>query len=127
MALPDMVGMVTRDMASTLAFYRLLGLDIPTPGADEQHVEITTPNGYRIAWDDVELIKGFKPEWVEPAGQRMSLAFKCDSSAEVDTLFRRVVDAGHAGVMEPWDAVWGQRYAIVADPDGNHVDLFAGL
>ena len=29
MALPDMVGYVVRDMADTLAFYRLLGLDIP--------------------------------------------------------------------------------------------------
>jgi len=28
---------------------------------------------------------------------------------------------------EPWDAFWGQRYAIVRDPDGNGVDLFAPL
>ena len=27
----------------------------------------------------------------------------------------------------PWDAFWGQRYAIVTDPDGNHVELFAPL
>jgi hypothetical protein len=28
---------------------------------------------------------------------------------------------------EPWDAFWGQRYAIVLDPDGNHVELSAPL
>jgi catechol 2,3-dioxygenase-like lactoylglutathione lyase family enzyme len=28
---------------------------------------------------------------------------------------------------EPYDAFWGQRYANVADPDGNAVDLFAPL
>jgi uncharacterized glyoxalase superfamily protein PhnB len=33
---------------------------------------------------------------------------------------------GH-GRKEPWDAFWGQRYAVVADPDGNHVDLYAPL
>jgi len=29
--------------------------------------------------------------------------------------------------MPPWDAFWGQRYAIVTDPDGNHISLFAPL
>ncbi len=32
-----------------------------------------------------------------------------------------------AAVKEPWDAFWGQRYAVIADPDGNTVDLFAAL
>ncbi len=127
MALPDMVGMVTSDMAATLDFYRLLGLDIPDAGADEQHVEVITPNGYRLAWDALEMIKGIDPDWVEPVGQRVSLAFKCDSPAEVDALYRRVVDAGHTGHKAPWDAFWGQRYAQVVDPAGNTVDLFAAL
>jgi hypothetical protein len=37
------------------------------------------------------------------------------------------VAAGYDGHKEPWDAFWGQRYAIVHDPDGNTVDLFAEL
>jgi hypothetical protein len=32
---------------------------------------------------------------------------------------------GFAGHKPPWDAVWGQRYAIVHDPDGNAIDLFS--
>jgi len=35
--------------------------------------------------------------------------------------------AGYAGHLEPWDAFWGMRYAVVRDPDGNPVDLFALL
>lgn len=27
--------------------------------------------------------------------------------------------------MSPWNADWGQRYAVVLDPDGNGIDLFA--
>ncbi|HWF79810.1 MAG TPA: VOC family protein [Streptosporangiaceae bacterium] len=38
-----------------------------------------------------------------------------------------MVGAGYEGHLEPWDARWGQRYAIVKDPDGNAVDLFAAL
>jgi len=30
-------------------------------------------------------------------------------------------------VKEPWDAFWGQRYALVEDPDGAHVSIFCPL
>lgn len=127
MALPDMVGMVVTDMAATLDFYRLLGLDIPTGGEGEEYVEVITPNGYRLSWNHIDMIKSIDPEWVEPVGQRISLAFKCESPAEVDALYRQVVEKGYASYKEPWDAFWGQRYAVVKDPDGNTVDLFAPL
>jgi uncharacterized glyoxalase superfamily protein PhnB len=54
----------------------------------------------------------------------MSLAFLCSSPEEVDATYERLATLGH-GYKEPWDAFWGQRYAIVKDPDGNHIDLFA--
>lgn len=127
MALPDMVGINVRDMAAALRFYRLLGLDIPSGVEQESFVEVTTPNGYRISWNSLEMIKTLYPDWVEPAGHRMALAFKCDSPAEVDALYRRIVESGFEGYKEPWDAFWGQRYAVVVDPDGNLVDLFAPL
>ena len=38
-----------------------------------------------------------------------------------------MTDADRDGGSEPWDAVWGQRYAVVHDPDGNPVDLYAAL
>jgi uncharacterized glyoxalase superfamily protein PhnB len=127
MATPDLLGMVVRDMAASLRFYRLLGMDIPAAADVDSHVEVTTPGGFRIAWDTLELMQGIHPDWQEPSGHRMGLAFKCDSPAEVDALYARVLQAGHSSYREPWDAFWGQRYAVVVDPDGNLVDLFAGL
>lgn len=124
MAQPDMIGIVVKDMAAALRFYRLLGLDIPPGTEAEGHVEVIA-NGYRIAWDTLEVIKSFSPDWVEPVGHRMGLAFKCASPAEVDALYREIVAAGYASRTEPWDAFWGQRYAQVVDPDGNVIDLFA--
>jgi catechol 2,3-dioxygenase-like lactoylglutathione lyase family enzyme len=125
---PDMVGMVVRDMEATLRFYRLLDLAIPDGVADEPFVEVITPNGYRISWNTLEMIKGIDPDFVEnPVGQRISLAFKCDSPAEVDAAYERIVAAGYSSHKAPWDAFWGQRYATVVDPDGNTVDLFAAL
>jgi uncharacterized glyoxalase superfamily protein PhnB len=57
----------------------------------------------------------------------VALAFGVDSPAKVDALFEKVTAAGHAGSLAPYDAPWGMRYATVADPDGNWVDLFALL
>lgn len=127
MAQIDMIGLTVRDMAATLGFYRLLGLDIPEGVEGEDFVEVTTPNGYRISWNSLEMVKGINPDWVEPIGQSIELAFKCDSPAEVDELYNRLTEKGYSGHKEPWDAFWGQRYAVVADPDGSLVDLFAQL
>ncbi len=125
---PDLIGIVVRDMPAALRFYRLLGLEIPPGQEAAPHVEVTLPNGFRIAWDGLEMIKGIYPDWVEePSGQRMTLGFKCESPAEVDALYERVVQHGYGSHKAPWDAFWGQRYAVVVDPDGNLVDLFAGL
>jgi uncharacterized glyoxalase superfamily protein PhnB len=126
MAQPDMIGIAVRDMPSALRFYRLLGLDIPAGAETEDHVEVVAA-GYRIAWDTVTLIKSFSPDWVEPVGQALTLAFKCADAGEVDGLYAAVVAAGFVGHKAPWDAFWGQRYAQVKDPDGNVVDLFAAL
>ncbi|MCC7361199.1 MAG: VOC family protein [Anaerolineales bacterium] len=123
----DMIGIAVRDMAKALAFYRQLGLAIAEGAEQEDHVEVITPNGYRLAWDTVALIKGFDPEWVEPAGHAIGLAFKCDTPAAVDALYAQLTAAGYVGKRAPWDAFWGQRYAGVLDPDGNLIDLFAPL
>jgi catechol 2,3-dioxygenase-like lactoylglutathione lyase family enzyme len=127
MAELDLVGIVVRDMPAALGFYRLLGLQIPAEADAEAHVEVRTAHGFRIAWDTLEIMQSIHPDWVEPAGHRMGLAFLCANPAEVDALYSAVTAAGYQGAKEPWDAFWGQRYAVVVDPDGNLIDLFASL
>lgn len=130
---PDMsphiaaVSIVVDDMARSLAFYRELGLDLP-PDADQQpHAEAPLPGGLRLLWDTVETVRSFDPDWRPPTGgdHRVALAFGCDTPADVDATFDRLVSLGYDGRKAPWDAAWGQRYAVVDDPDGNAVDLFA--
>jgi uncharacterized glyoxalase superfamily protein PhnB len=45
----------------------------------------------------------------------------------VDSLYAELTGAGYEGHLAPWDAFWGQRYAVLRDPDGNDVALFAAL
>lgn len=124
----DLIGLVVADMSASLAFYRLLGLDIPVGADTEGHVEVALPGGIRLAWDTVEEIHSFDPEWQPPTGGTgISTAFLVDSPAEVDSTHEAAVAAGYRVHKAPWDAFWGQRYATLIDPDGNHVDIFAPL
>jgi catechol 2,3-dioxygenase-like lactoylglutathione lyase family enzyme len=120
------VGVVVEDMARSLAFYRRLGLDVPEAADGEQHVEVELPGGLKLAFDTAETIRSFDPTWAPPTGggPRMALAFRCQAPAEVDKLYGELVAAGYEGHLEPWDAFWGMRYAVLHDPDGNGVDLF---
>jgi catechol 2,3-dioxygenase-like lactoylglutathione lyase family enzyme len=123
----DYIGIVVVDMAESLRFYRLLGVEIGEVDVNEPHVETTLPNGLRLAWDALPMVKEIDSDWVEPAGQRMGLGFVCDTPQAVDGAYAKVLDAGFLGKREPWDAFWGQRYAIVLDPDGNEISLFAWI
>jgi catechol 2,3-dioxygenase-like lactoylglutathione lyase family enzyme len=115
------------DVARSLSFYRLLGLPVPESG--ETHVAVDLPGGNTLSFDTEETIAGMHPGWAPPSSPigRLALAFGVDTPAQVDELFETVTAAGHAGPLKPYDAPWGQRYATVADPDGNWVDLFAPL
>ncbi|MDR7302727.1 VOC family protein [Haloactinomyces albus] len=122
------VGLVAEDMAATLAFYRLLGLDFPADADAEPHVDVLLPSGVRLMWDTAETVRSIDPTWTSPSGgHRVALAFDCGTPAAVDSAYAEITAAGHDGHHEPWDAFWGQRYATVLDPDGNPVDLFASL
>jgi uncharacterized glyoxalase superfamily protein PhnB len=119
------IGIVSSDPASSIAFYRLLGVDFPEDG--EGHIEATLPNGVRFMLDAEDVVRSFRPDWERETGNQLALAFECGSPSEVDEIFEQVTAAGFVGEKEPWDAFWGQRYAQLRDPDGVPVDLFAAL
>lgn len=120
------IGITVADMARSIRFYRLLGLDVPeTP--DEGHVDAFLPNGVRLMLDSEDVVRSFLPNWQRNDGNQIALALECSSPAEVDEVYARVVAGGFAGEKEPWDAFWGQRYAVIPDPDGVLINLYAAL
>ncbi len=120
------VEIVAADLARSLGFYRLLGLDIPD--GDSPHVEVELPGGNRLLFDTEDTIAGMHPGWTPPSSPgRVVLAFGLTGPSDVDAVFDRLTQAGHKGELAPFDAPWGQRYATVLDPDGTSVDLFAPL
>jgi catechol 2,3-dioxygenase-like lactoylglutathione lyase family enzyme len=122
------IGIVTADMPASLAFYRKLGLAIPADADGAPHAEAELPGGVHLMWDPLETIHSFDPEFTPAKGDgRISLAFACADPAEVNATYAAMTAAGYEGHKPPWDAFWGHRYAVLRDPDGNGVDLYAPL
>lgn len=124
MAELNAIGIVAADLGRSISFYRLLGVDFPE---EDGHIEATLPSGVRLMLDSEEVVRSFRPDWSRETGNQLALAFECASPADVDETYARVVAAGFEGELEPFDAVWGQRYAQLRDPDGVGVDLYAPL
>ena len=123
----DAIGIVSSDLKKSIEFYKLLGLNFIESENSERHIEATTESGLRVMLDSEELMKEIKPNWVKPSGQRITLAFSCESPTNVDEIFSLLISNGFKSETSPWNAFWGQRYATVLDPDGNAVDLFADI
>ncbi|MFE9771862.1 VOC family protein [Streptomyces sp. NPDC005931] len=122
----DAIGLVVSDMAASVAFYRRLGFPFPEGAQEQGHAEAELPGGMRLLLDTEEVVRSFHAGWEAPAGGgRTSLALRCDGPGDVDALYEDLVASGAHGELKPWDAVWGQRYAVVLDPDGNGIDLYA--
>lgn len=51
------------------------------------------------------------------------LGFEVPDRADVDRLYDELVAAGATAQQAPYDAFWGARFAVLADPEGNAIGL----
>ena len=122
------LGIVCADIEASLGFYRLLGVPFEDYDPEVGHYSADLGNGFRLMLDTHDIARAFIDGFEPPRGNdQLTLAVEVEAPEAVDALFAEVVAAGHPAVREPFDAFWGQRYATVADPDGNAVDLYAAL
>lgn len=123
----DAVAVTARDMARSVAFYEALGVVFEAHGPGDAHVEgRTEAGGVRLMIDSAALAAELIGAPARPANHA-HFAMLCDSPGAVDRTVAALAETGAEVIAPPWDAVWGQRYATVADPDGYRVDLFAPL
>ena len=73
------------------------------------------------------MTRSYFPGWSPDAGSSNTLIFSVPTRAEVDKLYGAMTSAGHTGCVAPFDAFWGARYAVIDDPDGNHVGIMSPM
>lgn len=111
--------LVCAGAADAIAFYqRAFGAEevmrLPEPGGKLAHAAV------RIGDSMVMLMDEF-PDWdargpLALAGTPVTIHL---SVPDVDSLFKRAVEAGATARMEPADMFWGDRYGVVEDPFGH--------
>ncbi|MBD2891660.1 VOC family protein [Spirillospora sp. NPDC000708] len=123
------IDVIVSDIDAAIAFYRRLGVDFTVDPAYPDHAGCDLPNGLHLMLDTEKFRASAQTSgWTRPEGDpRSFLAFEFPAPADVDAMYAELTGAGHRGIQEPWDAFWGMRYATVADPDGNGVDLYCPL
>ena len=126
---PDlhMLNLMVADMTVSLDFYRRLGIAVPE-GQDPAaaHVQLRMPGGFSLELDTAESVRLWHAgSRADPAGVRVVIGFSLPTRQAVDQRFAELTSAGYAGRQPPFDAFWGARWAIVADPEGNDIGLMS--
>lgn len=119
----DMVGIIVEDMNRALSFYQTLGFTVQKPIL-EQYNELIN-DGVRISLNTRSMIESVYQKSIRCEGERIELAFKCNHPNDVDTIIEHMRHNGYKIYRDPWDAIWGQRYALLEDTEGNILSIFA--
>src|SRR6266487_379295 len=124
-----MLNVVVADMQASLDFYRRLGVTVAdSEDTAAAHVQLRMPGGFSLELDTAESARLWHAAWrSDPARAGVVIGFSLATREAVDERYAELTSAGYRGRQPPFDAFWGARYAIVADPDGNDVGLMSPM
>lgn len=131
----NQLNLVVEDVDAAVAFYRALGMSVRFDGGEwpagsgARHVALENGDGPILELDNQAMARLYHQGWrhADLGGYRRPVVinFSVASRDAVDDLYARLTAAGHTGRQPPYDAFWGSRYAIVADPDGHDCGLMS--
>lgn len=121
------INIIAKNFDSTVAFYRLIGIEIPDvldKYADTLHAPAVNNGDASFAIDNEALARIYSAGWRRAGGgNSVLITARLATRAAVDDTYLMLIGAGHRSIQPPYDAFWGARYAIVEDPEGNSVGL----
>ena len=126
----NQLNLVVRDPEASVAFYRLLGVDLQAgvewpPGSGARHIAASFDGSFSLEIDNPPMLRLYASQPEHVRGPIIGFSFP--STEAVDAAFQRLTQAGHPACQPPYDAFWGARYAIVEDPDGHQVGLMGPI
>ena len=119
-----MIGIFVRDLSRMVEFYRdVLGIEVKTEG---DNYTLFEHEGIELGLFARSMLPEFLEEEVTyPSGVNgtFSLTIDVDDFYDVDEEYERLVESGAKAVAEPKDVPWGQRCGMIADPEGNMIEI----
>jgi catechol 2,3-dioxygenase-like lactoylglutathione lyase family enzyme len=121
------VNIAVRDMDAMAAFYERLGLSMAVGHPDwaAHHRSASGDDAPDVELDSVAFTSWWNEGWAANSG--VVLGFEVPDRPEVDRLYGELTAAGATPQQAPYDAFWGARFAVVADPEGNAIALTSPL
>ncbi len=120
----NMIAIFVADLGKMVAFYRdVLGVEVKSDG---EHYTLFEHEGIELGMFARSMLPEFLEEDVTfPSGVNgtFSLTIDVDDFLDVDEEVERLVDAGATAVAQPKDVPWGQRSSMIADPEGNMIEI----
>ncbi len=121
----DMIGIFTHDLRRMVSFYRdVLGFETnwngEGPYAEFKH------EGVRFSMyerSQLRSLLGTTPGFPKGLNGTFELAIDLPTSADADQEYARVIKAGGTSVYAPRDEPWGMHSAMIADPEGNLIEI----
>ena len=108
------ITFAVRDMREALDFYHALGFELLHGGADASFSSLRLSD----AFVNLTLQPDYTPTW----WGRIIFRVK-----DVDVLYTSITARGLCPSMAPRDAVWGERYFHLTDPNGHELSFAALL
>lgn len=120
------IGFAVKDIKVMVEFYRdVMGFDIQWDGGD--FASANQKNGgyfnlYKRMNND-ELLNPL----TYPTGINGTVQITCDidNADDVDSEYKRLLEAGASPIIAPITWPWGMRSFFVADPEGNQIEVLA--
>ncbi len=129
-----MVGLIVEDMASSVTFYRRLGLDVPEDSEQKTHVEVKMGNGLTFFLDskparwDPGFVRMTNSEHTETAaGYNTVFEFYLKTQTAVKAKYAELMTFDYQGLRAPYATTFGMCFALVKDPDGHTILLSGDL
>lgn len=121
----DMIGLFVGDLQTMVTFYRdVLGIACvwngEGPAAEFDHEGIRFMMFERAMLP--ELI-GQEPTYPSGLNGSFELAINVGAKEQVDSTYQRLLDAGAQSIYPPRDEPWKMRSAMIADPEGNLIEI----
>jgi lactoylglutathione lyase len=121
----DMIGLFVDDLHRMVEFYKnVIGLDIDWNGegpyAEFKHEGIRFSMYVRSG---LPKLLGQIPEFPLKLNGTFELAVNVGAPANVDVKFQQIVAGGGRVVYAPRDEPWKMRSAMIADPEGNLIEI----
>lgn len=121
------LNIVASHFEETLRFYQTLGVEFalttdPPPGALHAHA---TVGAVQLEIDNQYLARMYNAGAGRESVTHPIIWITLGDRQQVDATYTKLVAAGFEPRQPPYDAFWGSRYAIVADPEGNDVGLMS--